>query len=144
LINGALATDVAGLGGYTMWDQHLYFAGTLYRSDHVGRCSAHHRNLLLLQHPGRGSLLAAGISAERANRKPGSGRYGMHVKSTPGAVTGLENSYTDFGPDIQYDRTIGKDVLSLRATMSGRIQPSLQARIRQVRQPQQQVRARTI
>ena len=36
LINGALGLDVAGLGGYTMWDQHLYFAGTLYRSDHVG------------------------------------------------------------------------------------------------------------
>jgi hypothetical protein len=38
------------------------------------------------------------------------------MKATPGAVTGAENSYTDFGPDIQYDRTIGKDVLSLRAT----------------------------
>jgi hypothetical protein len=28
--------DVAGLGGYAMWDQHVYFAGTLYRSDHIG------------------------------------------------------------------------------------------------------------
>src|ERR1019366_5695760 len=36
IINGKLAEDVAGMGAYTMWDQHVYFAGTLYRSDHVG------------------------------------------------------------------------------------------------------------
>ena len=38
------------------------------------------------------------------------------MNSTPGAVTGLEDSYTDFGPDVQYDRTIGRDVLSFRGT----------------------------
>jgi hypothetical protein len=116
LINGALATDVAGLGGYTMWDQHLYFAGTLYRSDHVndaqpttGTCCSYNIQgvapywRLAFQQNGRTASLEVG-------------GYGMHVKSTPGAVTGLENSYTDFGPDVQYDRTIGKDVLSLRAT----------------------------
>jgi len=44
------------------------------------------------------------------------GAYGIHVKSTPGAVTGLEDSYTDFGPDVEYDRIVGKkDVLSVRA-----------------------------
>src|SRR5579862_8519980 len=35
-INGALAQDVAGLGGYAMWDNHLYIAGTMYRSAHLG------------------------------------------------------------------------------------------------------------
>ena len=38
------------------------------------------------------------------------------MKLTPGAVTGPEDSYTDFGPDIDYERTLGKDVLSLRAS----------------------------
>src|SRR6202795_3474174 len=32
LINGTLAQDVAGVGGYTMWNEHFYLAGTLYRS----------------------------------------------------------------------------------------------------------------
>jgi hypothetical protein len=43
----------------------------------------------------------------------------MHVKSTPGAITGLEDSYTDWAVDFQYDRTIpsfGGDVFSLRGT----------------------------
>ena len=116
IINGLLAQDVAGLGGYTMWDQHVYFAGTLYRSDHVGDtqpttgtcCTYNIQGVapywrLAFQQNGRTASLEVGA-------------YGMHMKSTPGAVTGAEDSYTDFGPDIQYDRTIGKDVLSLRAT----------------------------
>ena len=36
IINGGLAQDVAGIGGYAMWDNHLYFAGTIYRSAHIG------------------------------------------------------------------------------------------------------------
>ena len=47
------------------------------------------------------------------------GSYGMHVKSTPNNITGLEDSYTDFAADFQYDRTIPQfknDVLSVRGT----------------------------
>jgi hypothetical protein len=40
----------------------------------------------------------------------------MHMNSTPGAITGLEDTYTDYGIDGQYDRVLGKDVLSLRGT----------------------------
>jgi len=36
VINGQLGLDVAGIGAYTMYDNHLYAAGTLYRSDHIG------------------------------------------------------------------------------------------------------------
>ena len=36
IIDGPLAQDVAGLGGYAMWDNHLYVDGTIYRSEHVG------------------------------------------------------------------------------------------------------------
>jgi hypothetical protein len=47
------------------------------------------------------------------------GTYGIHVKSSPNAVTGPENSYTDWAVDFQYDRTIPQfknDVLSFRGT----------------------------
>jgi len=116
VINGPLAQDVAGLGAYTMWDQHVYFAGTLYRSDHVGDtqpttgqcCSYNIRGVapywrFAWQQTGRTANLEVGL-------------YGMHMKSTPQLITGPEDSYTDFGPDIEYDRTVGKDVLSLRGT----------------------------
>jgi hypothetical protein len=43
--------------------------------------------------------------------------YGMHMRSTPKGITGLENSYTDWAFDTQIDRTLfRKDVLSFRAT----------------------------
>ena len=39
------------------------------------------------------------------------------MTSTPGAVTGLEDSFTDWAVDLQYDRTLFvRDVLSVRAT----------------------------
>ena len=45
------------------------------------------------------------------------GGYGMHMESTPGAVVGLEDGYTDWAVDFQIDRTLfRKDVLSLRGT----------------------------
>jgi len=115
IINGGLAADVAGLGGYAMWDQHVYFAGTVYRSDHIGDtqpttgacCSYTIQGVapywrLALQQTGRTANLEVGA-------------YGIHMKSTPLGVTGAEDSYTDFGPDVDYERTIGKDVLSVRA-----------------------------
>ncbi|MDR3774962.1 MAG: hypothetical protein P4L26_16530 [Terracidiphilus sp.] len=116
VINGQLATDVAGLGGYAMWDQHVYVAGTLYRSDHIGDtqpttglcCSYNVRGVapywrMAFQQTGQTGNLEVGA-------------YGLHMKSTPGGVTGAEDSYTDFGPDIDYERTLGKDVLSVRAS----------------------------
>ena len=116
IINGLLGQDVAGLGAYTMWDQHVYFVGTLYRSDHVddaqpttGTCCTYN-----IQGAAPYWRLAFQQNARTSSLEVGA--YGIHVKSTPGAVTGPEDSYTDFGPDIQYDRTIGKDVLSLRGT----------------------------
>ncbi len=63
LINGTLAQDVAGFGGYAMWDSHLYLDFALYRSAHIGSVSAKRRKLLHLQHPWRRSLLARGVAA---------------------------------------------------------------------------------
>jgi hypothetical protein len=45
------------------------------------------------------------------------GAYGMHMESTPGAIVGLKDGYTDWAADFQVDRTLfRKDVLSLRGT----------------------------
>jgi hypothetical protein len=41
----------------------------------------------------------------------------MHMASTPGGIVGLEDKYTDWAMDFQYDRTLfRKDVFSLRGT----------------------------
>jgi hypothetical protein len=116
IIDGPLGGDVAGLGAYTMWNQHLYFAGTLYRSEHVGSSQpttgqSYSFNI-------RGVAPYWRLAWEQNGPKDSLeiGTYGIHMKSTPGAVTGLEDSYTDWGPDLQYNRTVGKDVISLRGT----------------------------
>lgn len=116
LIAGPLAQDVAGLGGYTMWDNHFYLAGSVYRSDHIGSAQ-----------PNSGQGAAINIRSvapywraawQQAGRKDvfEVGAYGMYVASTPNAVIGKEDGYTDVGPDIEYDRTLGRDVLSFRGT----------------------------
>lgn len=116
VIQGALAQDVAGFGGYTMWDNHLYAATTFYRSDHLGSPqpnagagASYNINgvapywRVAWQETGRINVFEAGF-------------YGMHMASFPGAVNGPTDNYTDFGPDVEYDRSIGRDVLSVRGT----------------------------
>ncbi len=119
IINGGLAQDVAGIGGYAMWNDHLYLDGTIYRSEHIGGSQPN---------PGIGFgvnirglapywRLAYQTSSENNNLEIGT--YGIHMKSSPGAITGLEDSYTDWAADFQYDRTLPSlkgDVLSFRGT----------------------------
>jgi hypothetical protein len=100
-----------------MWDNHLYVDGTIYRSDHVG-----------VPQPNPGSDLAFNIRGvapywrvawQQLTPKTQYefGTYGMHVESTPGAIVGLKDVYTDYAVDFQIDRTVvRKDVFSLRGT----------------------------
>lgn len=124
ILNGALAQDVAGLGGYAMWDNHLYLAATVYRSAHLG---APQPNTGVDATGAPLSFNIRGVApywrlAWQENSKNNNlmvGTYGIHMKSTPGAITGLEDSYTDWAADFQYDRVIPQfrgDVLSLRGT----------------------------
>ena len=124
IVNGGLAQDVAGVGLYAMWDNHLYLAGTIYRSAHIG---APQPNSGVDNSGAPLGINIRGVApywrlAWQQNSKNNNlmiGTYGMHMKSTPGAVTGLEDSYTDWAADFQYDRIIPQfkgDVLSIRGT----------------------------
>ncbi len=121
IVQGKLAQDVAGFGGYTMWNNHLYGAATFYRSDHIGSSQPNTGagaayNIsglapywrLAYQNSGRTNVVEAGF-------------YGMHMASFPGSASGANfngptDNYTDFGPDFEWDRTLGRDVLSVRGT----------------------------
>ena len=123
LINNRLGQDVAGFGGYAMWDSHLYLGGTMYRSEHLGGPQPN---------PGTAPSGPFGVNVRgvapywrvawqtaSANNNLMVGSYGMHIKSTPLAITGPKNSYTDWAFDFQYDRVIPQwknDVLTLRGT----------------------------
>ena len=116
IIDGRLAQDVAGLGGYAMWDDHLYVDGTIYRSEHVG---ASQPNAGSASYNIRGVAPYWRVAWQQLTPKTQYevGAYGMHMESTPGAVVGLKDAYTDWAADFQVDRTLfRKDVLSLRGT----------------------------
>jgi len=123
IVNGGLAQDVAGLGGYAMWDNHLYLAATIYRSAHIGvtqpNTGVDSSGNPLTNIRGVAPYWRLAWQQNSKNNNLEVGTYGIHMKSTLGAVTGLEDSYTDWAADFQYDRIIPQfrgDVLSIRGT----------------------------
>jgi hypothetical protein len=119
IINGSLAQDVAGVGGYAMWNDHLYFAGTIYRSEHIGGAQPNPGTDFGFNIRGLAPYWRLAWQTSSANNNLEIGTYGMHMKSSPGAITGLEDGYTDWAVDFQLDHTIPQwknDVLSIRGT----------------------------
>jgi len=115
IINGSLAQDVAGFGGYAMWNSHLYLDATLYRSEHVGGPQPNPGTGFSYNIRGVAPYWRVAWQQLTAKTQYEIGTYGMHVQSTPNAIAGLENEYTDFAVDTQIDRTLfRKDVLSFR------------------------------
>ena len=117
IINGGLAQDVAGFGGYAMWNNHLYLDAALYRSEHVAGPQPN---------PGIGSAFnIRGVAPywriawqqSTGLTQYEFGTYGIHMQSTPNAIAGFKDDYTDFAFDTQIDRTLYRhDVLSFRGT----------------------------
>lgn len=119
IIDGGLAQDVAGVGGFAMWNNHLYLDAALYRSAHVGSPNPS---------PGDGStnnirgvapywrLAWQGVTAGGTTQYE-FGTYGIHMRNSAFTGPGPEDSYTDFAIDTQIDRTLFRtDVLSFRGT----------------------------
>jgi len=118
-INGSLAQDVAGLGGYAMWNEHFYFAGTIYRSEHIGGPQPNPGAGFPINIRGVAPYWRIAWQTSSTNNNLEIGTYGMHIKSSPKAITGLEDSYTDWAADFQFDHTLPRfknDVLSFRGT----------------------------
>jgi len=124
IINGGLAQDVAGLGGFFMYNDHLYVDATLYRSEHINGSQPN---------PGTGfSNNIRGVAPYwrlawqelTGKTQYEVGTYGMHMRSTPQQLVNATtlagiptDSYTDWAVDTQIDRTLFRtDVLSFRAT----------------------------
>jgi hypothetical protein len=124
IINGPLAQDVAGIGGYGMWNNHVYLAGAIYRSQHIGSPQPNtgldsSGMALPFNIRGIAPYWRVALQQTTKNNFIEIGSYGMHAKSSPGAITGLEDGFTDWAADFQYDHTIprfGGDILSIRGT----------------------------
>jgi len=123
VINGHLAQDVAGLGAYAMWDDHLYVDAAIYRSEHVGTNQPNPGTGFDFNIQGIAPYWRVAWQQLTGKTQYEIGTYGIHLRSTPNqivnasGVAGPENSYTDFAFDTQIDRSLfRKDVLSFRAS----------------------------
>ncbi len=121
VINGSLAQDVAGFGGYAMWNSHLYLNMELYRTQHVGGPEPNTGVGYTHNIVGVAPYWRVAWQESTGTTQFEIGSYGMHVKSTNNGinegVSDAYDAYTDWAFDTQYDRTLfRKDVLSLRGT----------------------------
>lgn len=116
-ILASLGQDVAGFGGYAMWDNHLYVDATLYRSEHVGNPQPNDGTNFGFNVRGLAPYWRVAWQQLTGKTQYEFGAYGMHMRSTPGAITGLEDNFTDWALDTEIDRTLFRtDVLSFRGT----------------------------
>jgi hypothetical protein len=118
LVSDALAQQVAGLGGYAMWNDHLYADLTFYRSAH-----------LLGEGPGGAPNVDSTDTIQNVSpywrlawqQQIGSnylevGTFGLYSKLYPEGVSGKTNKYTDLALDTQFEHPMGNNMLTLRGT----------------------------
>ena len=116
-IISSLGQDVGGFGGYAMWNNHLYADATLYRSQHVGNAQPNAGTDFGTNIRGLAPYWRVAWQQLTGKTQYEFGAYGMHMRSSPNAVTGLEDNFTDVAVDTQIDRTLFRtDVLSFRGT----------------------------
>lgn len=119
---------MVGLGTYAMWNHHLYYDVTVYRSQHIGAPQP-----LPAGSPGAANF-ADNISGAapywrlayettKGKNYFEIGTFGMYMKSFPGALTGLTgvfkgptDSYRDTAADLTYERMFKTNVLSVHGT----------------------------
>ncbi len=115
IIDGALAQDVAGFGGYAMWNRHVYLDVTAYTSEHVGAPQPNSGNGLSYNIRNAAPYWRLAYQGHTTTLQYEVGTYGMHMHSSPNAVVGPEDDYTDYAFDTQLDQSLFRtDVLSFR------------------------------
>lgn len=126
VINGKLGQDVVGLGGYAMWNEHLYLVGTIYRSEHLGGLQPNPGTGFPFNIRGIAPYWRVAWQTVKENNDLEVGAYGIHLKSSPGTFPGAtifgpgpKDGFTDWAFDFQYNRTLPQfknDVVSFRGT----------------------------
>jgi hypothetical protein len=111
VINGALGGDVAGLGGYSMWNNHLYTAITAYRSEHAGASAPVTGSGEQFNISGAAPYWRAAWQQNWEHNYLMIGTYGLYMSSTPNAITGPKDRYVDSAFDFQFSHPFGANLL---------------------------------
>ena len=106
LIEGGLAQSVAGLGAYALLNSLLYCEFSIYKSAQQG--GAHPPNSTSF-----GIIKSLAPYWRLALQKQFNdqyleiGTFGMSTEMYPAGITGLTDKYTDFGFDLNYEKSLG-------------------------------------
>ncbi len=109
-----LNQQVAGLGAYALWNNHLYGDLTLYRTAQFGQATATSASADTIDNVAPYWRLAYQTNFGQNYLMVGT--YGMQTKLYPGGITGATDKYTDTAVDTQYERPFGGNMLSVHAT----------------------------
>jgi hypothetical protein len=118
LVSDTLAQEVAGLGGYVLWNDHLYADLTLYRSAHLlgsgpgGAPNVDSENTIQNVSPYWRLAWQQQIGSSYLEV----GTFGLYSKLYPSGVSGKTNKYTDVALDSQFEHPMGNNMLTLRGS----------------------------
>src|SRR3984893_6976159 len=115
-IIGALGQDVAGVGGYSMWNNHLYTDVTVYRSEHAGAATPVTGTGFPHNISGVAPYWRAAWQQTWGDNYLEGGTYGIYVNSFPNAISGPESRPLDPSFDFQYEHPFGANLLDVHGT----------------------------
>jgi len=107
VLDGQLGQQVAGLGGYALWDNHLYGEFSLYKSAQQGAnplADTLSTNVIR----GVAPYWRAFWHEQLGTRDLMVGTLGMSTTMYPTGISGARNTFTDVGFDAQFDVPIGE------------------------------------
>jgi hypothetical protein len=116
VINGSLGADVAGVGGYSLWANHLYTDISVYRSEHAGGPAPVTGTNFPFNISGVAPYWRAAWQQTWAGNYLEVGTYGIYLNSYPGAISGPKDRYVDPSFDFQFERPFGPNLLDAHGT----------------------------
>lgn len=116
IIDGALGQDVAGVGGYGMWNNHLYGDISVYRSEHAGAAPPINGAGASYNISGVAPYWRAAWQQTWGSNYLEVGTYGIDVNSFPNAISGPEDRYVDTAFDFQYEHPFGPNMFDAHGT----------------------------
>ena len=113
MIDGALAQNVFGLGGYAMVNNLVYGEVSFYRSSFQGTVAPSSATGAIR---GVAPYWRLALQKDWGSRYLMLGTFGMRAATYPDVLSGPRDTHTDIGMDAQYESKMGKGNLVVRGT----------------------------
>ncbi len=121
MVEGGLAQQVAGLGGYGLFNNLFYMEFSLYRSAPQGAPDPPGNDSEMIL-KGLAPYWRLAFQHQWSALYTEIGTFGLHSKIFPTGVSGLTDNYTDIGIDLQIEHSFSSGNIILHSTWIHEIQ----------------------